>query len=177
MQEKGEQGMTLVEVLLVVIIMSVVASIALPVFSSLDHMQLELQSRKLLRAIRFARDEAIRTGYSHGVDFVESDTRMRLYKYDSGIDYSVYKPIERQPYELFFGTNSQPVSISDKSIKFASLTLNSQNHIVFAAGTGVPSSANVGSTNLLETASIEMGYRGDVITLKVAPITGRVTLE
>lgn len=177
MLDKGEQGMTLVEVLLVVIIMSVVASVALPVFSSLDGLQLEVVGRKLQRAIRFARSEAIRTGFSHGVDFVESDTRLRLYKYDAGIDYGVYKPIDRQPYDLYFGTDAQPVSISTKSIKFDSLSLNSQNHIVFSAGSGVPSSANIGSTKLLESASIEMNYRGNVVTLRIAPVTGRVTLE
>lgn len=177
MLKKYEQGFTLLEVLLVVIIMSVVASVAVPTLSSLDAMQLELVSRELQRAFRFARSEAVRTGYSHGVDLVESDTRFRVYKYDTGIDYSVYQPLEKQAYDLYLGTDEQPVKISAKSIKFLSLSLNSQSSISFAAGSGTPVSDSTGSVSLLEYASFELSFNGNIATISIAPITGRVTLQ
>lgn len=177
MQKKCEHGFTLVEVLLVIIIMSVVASVAVPTLSSLDNMQLERVSRELQRAYRFARSEAIRTGISHGVDLVESDKRFRLYKYDTGIEYSVYKPLEKQPYDLYFGTDDQPVSVGAKLIKFSSLSLNSKNSISFAAGSGTPVFHDNASMSILEYASIELSYNGNISTVTIAPISGRVTLE
>lgn len=175
--KKHEQGFSLMEMLLVVFIMSIVASVAVPTLSSLDELQLELISRDLQQAIRFAQSESIRTGHTHGIAFENTDTRVRLYRYDTAIDYGVIQPVEKQAYELYFGTDKQPVSISSKSFQFESSGLNSQNTISFSAGSGVPVSSNVGSANLLEYAHIELSYNGNTVTLTVSPISGRVTLQ
>lgn len=177
MLKKREQGVTLLEVLLVVVLMSVAASVAVPTFRALDDLQLELVGREVQRMIRFARSEAVRTGLAYGIEFSENDTRLRLYKHDSPKNYSVYHPVDRQIVNMIFAGSEQPVSISSKSIKFESLIINSQDDIVFTAGTGVPVSDSIGSTHLLEQASIELSHNANVLLIEIAPLSGRVTLQ
>ncbi len=177
MQKARENGITLVELLLVIIIMGFASSLAVPVLSSLDNLKLELVSRELQRAIRFAHSESTRTGITYGLSIENADSRVRLYKYATAVDYNVYDPVEKQPYDLYFGTTEQPVTLSSKSIKFESSAINTQNYIAFAAGNGTPVSNNVGNASLLEYADIVLSYNGYSVKLSISPVSAMVTLQ
>lgn len=171
------QGFTLVEVLVVVAIMAITASVALPTLSSADAKYLDITANDFAQAIRFARSESIRTGQGHGVNLDQSDSRFRVYIYTTAIDYSVRNPIYKSLYQLDFGLGHQRVVIAGKAIKFQGLSENYQSYIAFAGTTGIPVSSSVGTPRMLENAEFVLQYGVDQRIVRVAPTSGRVTVQ
>ena len=172
-----QKGYTLIEVLVVVAVLSVAAMVAVPSFSSSDARYLDIAATEFADTLRFARSEAIRTGLAHGVNLDNSDTRFRVYRYNGTVDYSVYHPIDRQPFQIDFGTLRNPVTISSKAIKFEDLSVNFQSNISFAAGTGIPGSSSAGSNKLLEYANFVLEYGDHQHTVTLSAIGGQVTVQ
>ncbi|MCB1753920.1 MAG: GspH/FimT family pseudopilin [Gammaproteobacteria bacterium] len=166
----------MIEVLLVVAILAITASVALPTLSSADSKYLDIAANDLAQAIRFARSEAIRTGQPHGINLDESDTRFRLYVYTSSAEYIVRNPLDKSLYQLNFGTGDSRVAIAQKAIKFQGLSVNYQSYIVFAGGTGVPVSGSAGSPKTLESAEFVLQHGVDQRKVQVAPVSARVTV-
>ncbi len=177
LQALRQKGMTLIEILLVIAILGIVASVAVPTISAAKLKQLDMASMELAHAIRFARSEAIRTNQAHGIHLDSADTRLRVYVYTTSPEYTVYHPINKNLYQIDFDAVSNPVSIGSKSIKFAGTSLNFQSYIFFEAGTGVPGSSGVGANKMLETADFVLQYHGHERTVSLLPMSGKVTVQ
>lgn len=177
--DNKERGMTLLEALLAVVIISTLASIAVPMLSVVQVRQLDRIANEFVQAVRFAQSEAIRTGIPYGFNVFSNDTALILYSHGgSWAIANVYHPIRKTQYSMSFGTSENPVVITSKAIKFDSLSVNYQTYITFAAGTGIPvSTGAVGAKKLLEYANFTFAYGGHTATVNIAPISGTVTVQ
>ena len=87
--------------LVVMFILGVIASVVLPEFSSRSSYKLETASRELVNAIRFAREESIRTGNPHGIILSSTDETAKVYELIAGTaTYNIYHPIDKKLYTL-----------------------------------------------------------------------------
>ena len=77
-----QRGYTLLEVLIVVTITGLVASLALPSLSTGDTTKIDLAATEVATAIRFARSEALRTGEGHGLTVSQATQQVTVARYD-----------------------------------------------------------------------------------------------
>ena len=179
------RGYTLTELLVVVIIIGLVATVAMPSGSSGDAVKLDLAAAEVANALRFARSEALRTGEGHGLTVSQDTQKVTIKKYDlttapiSAL-YTLTHPISKHPYD--FNVNTAPgtngVIISNSQDVFNYTGLGRRRSLIFD-GNGTPKWI-VGSgptTYLLSDGSIELSYGEQQRLVLVAPITGRVTIQ
>ena len=178
-QRHLSHGFTLPEILIVVFLIGIIASVVVPNFSSSDSKALDVSTNEVVQAIRYARNEAIRTNISHGVSFDIANKRLRVYWLDtSGTPTAIYdvrNPIDKKLYQVNFESDLYPATLSSVNIKYAVAPV--QSFIGFAATTGTPKYNDLGTIRLLETATIKIAYRSEERTISIAPITGRVTVQ
>ena len=84
MSSERSKGFTLAEILLAVAIAAIIAGVVLPMLSSQDSKKLEVAARETGNALRFAVNEARRTGSYVLVDAKTAAGRLRVVKSDAG---------------------------------------------------------------------------------------------
>ena len=173
-------GLTLVELLVVVVIMGVVAAVAIPSLSPDNHSELKLAAADVAAAVRFAHSEAIRTGEPHGVHAQQSNQRIRIYRLDTSVNpfalhYDIRDPLTKQLYDLKFGAATTDVTISSAILKFEGL-FGSRDYLGFTGGTGLPKYNDAGTVRMLETGTIVLSHNGAQKSIRISPMTGRVTV-
>jgi prepilin-type N-terminal cleavage/methylation domain-containing protein len=105
MRALRSHGLTLVELLVVIAILGIAASAAIPFLSSTGPERLDAASQAFADAIRFARNEAIRTGIPHGFAITTDPPAIRLFSADMTTSpptpvYDMRDPLSRQPYTV-----------------------------------------------------------------------------
>ncbi|MCM8855467.1 MAG: prepilin-type N-terminal cleavage/methylation domain-containing protein [Candidatus Thiodiazotropha sp.] len=101
---KYQQGLTLLELTAVVAVLGITALVVIPNLLSTDPHKLELAAQTVAEAIRFARDESIRTATPYGIIW-PTEKRVRVYRADMDTNppapiYDVYHPISKQLYDI-----------------------------------------------------------------------------
>ncbi len=181
MQDQG--GFTLIETLIVLFILSIIASVVLPELSSSNPARLDSASNEVATALRFARDESIRTGQVHGVHLDTVTTRLYAFKAGTGANPLTgllvdYHPHSKQPYDFLLSDNSSTKGVGFSSVipLFHYYTLASSVSYVLFDEEGTPfwRDSVSGNSFILESANIDMSY-GDLIQQVVLePGFGRV---
>lgn len=176
-----EKGFTLTEILIVVVIMGVIAAVAIPTFSSNDSKKVDVATNEVVQALRYARNEAIRSGKPYGVVVDFPGQRIRLFWLDtSGAfpvpSFTVRHPIDKKLYDLVFDTDAYPARLGNLDIKYKDVA-SAINIIGFSPYTGIPGYNDLGIVRMLETATINVSYRSETRNIKVASMTGRVTVK
>ena len=122
---QGERGYSLPELLAVVIILGIAASVAIPDISTTDSHRLDIAAEEVAQAIRFARSESLRTGEIHGVQISQNTQRVVAYKADLGTSpvsmaSILYHPVSKQKldYDVDTGTMTGGVSITNSQDPF-----------------------------------------------------------
>jgi len=179
------QGYTLVEMLIVVTIITLVATLALPSLSTGDTTKIDLAAKEVATAIRFARSEALRTGEGHGLTVSQATQQVTVERYDLTTApistlYTLTHPINKHPYDFNVNTNAgtKGVTISNSEDVFDYTDLGRRRSLVFD-GSGTPKwIVGAGPTTyLLSDGTIELTYGNLQRRVSVSPITGRVTVQ
>jgi len=173
-------GYTLAELLAVVIIVGLVASVALPSLSSSDTEKLDLVAAEVANTIRFARSEAMRLGVARGFRQESAAKRLRVFSMDTittpaTLVYDIYHPIDKHLYDREF--ERQPFAFAGTMNRNAIFrgACNKTGDIFFDAN-GTPWCADpdnvlVGRVDV----TLTLGQGSRVVTLD--GITGRVTIQ
>ncbi len=182
-----QRGLTLIEISLVVAILGIVALSVLPNITPADSTALDAAAVRLANAVRFARNESIRTGLEHGIliDQDDSDSTMRdfvVYRVNplDAADFSnvLYHPVSRQ---LFDARVNDPVilrqiSIVDDGGAFEIEGIGKRKFIHFDR-TGTPVYLQNTEQHRLLSGQITLARGDDQRSLSLDPVTGRVVIQ
>jgi prepilin-type N-terminal cleavage/methylation domain-containing protein len=118
------QGVTLFEMLIVVSIIALCASIAIPNASTVTPFRADTVAGEIARALRFAQREAIRTSAWYQVKFDTTAQTVRVYRLTiassatEDISHPTVNPIDKQPYALNFRAGPAIGAISAVSFDY-----------------------------------------------------------
>ncbi len=185
MRMATKQGYTLVELIIVVAILAVIAAVAVPNMRLGSGEKLGLAAEQIAAAIRFARSEALRTGEGHGLTVSQVTQQVTVEKYDiTNVPIATLgtltHPVEKQPYEFNVNTHNATagVSISNSLDAFDYGAEGRRRSVIFdAQGTPIWIVGSDPTRHLLKDGTIELSYGGGQLSVSVAPITGRVTVQ
>jgi len=176
----AERGYTIVELLAVVALIGLTASIVLPSTIPGESKKLDLVAMEVANAMRFARSEAMRTGNTMGFQQQSDINRMRIFNIDIGsvpatFEYDVYHPVDKKIYTRWFG--EQPFAF-DGEVDHRSTyqgTCNLKSKIYFDAD-GTPWCTDPVKV-LLERFDVELELGASSRIVRLHGVTGRVTIE
>jgi len=181
----AQRGYSLLELLIVIALLALIASVAAPSFDRNDDLKLDRAAEAVAAALRFARSEAIRTGAEHGLTISQDTQKVTVQRYDmtnSPISalYTLTNPLDKQPYDFNVNTarGTEGVTISNADDVFNFSGLGRRRSLIFD-GIGVPKwfVASTSTTYLLAEAKVELSYEGRQRVVDLAPMTGRVTVQ
>lgn len=182
---KTMPGMTLIDVIIAVAIMSLVAVIAIPSFNSNQKYRLELAVNEVVHAIRFARSESMRTGDIYGVDIDRSNTQITIYKANIttnpvGQEFIAYHPINKDLYDYNLANdfNLPDIAVDNPVAIFLFADTQRRDSLLFDKN-GTPVWFNVGSnaTTQLSEAAISLSLAGLKQSIVIQPYNGRILIQ
>ncbi|MEM7280761.1 MAG: hypothetical protein AAF438_03950 [Pseudomonadota bacterium] len=173
-----QKGNTLFEFILVVAIIGLVGSMAIPSFGRVDHANLSHAANRVADAVRYARETARQTRTMHGVEVDFSTNRVRVFRLLETSDpntkvFDVYDPVTKQLINIPFsqapfrevkltGLSASNIGSCSDSISF-----------VFDESGMVRCFEPVSSR--IEAAQIILAHENQVAEILIDPYTGRVT--
>ena len=175
----SNRGITLLELLLVVAILGIVVLIAMPAVRPYNERQLDAVAQEVAAAIRFARDETLRTGTSYGVNINVNSQRLRIYRLDTSgspptLIYDVRNPLDKKLYDLQFATDPLLSGVNVTALSFYYRGNATPFDFVEFDVWGTPKYNDLGTTRLLSNGEIKLGSGDAERIIKVTPMTGRV---
>jgi len=176
----GQRAYTVVELLAVVVLLGVAASIAMPSSTPGESRKLDLAATEIANAMRFARSEAMRTGNAKGFRQQWLAKRIRVFSIDietspATIEYDVYHPVDKKLYAREF--TQQPFAFNGEIQNSPAYrgTCSKGNAVYFDAG-GTPWCSDPDDVLLKRfDVTLTLGASSRVVTLN--GITGRVTIQ
>ena len=173
-------GYTLTELVIVVTILAVVAAIAVPGQSSGDEKRLQSITEEFARAIRFARDESIRTGQPHGFRFLTNQYRIRVFSADTSGNpwtwvWDVYHPIDKRLYDYTYPAELIGTTVPVTHSPLYRGTCDRPGVIYFDAN-GTPWCLEP-ETVLLDTYRLDILVGDFSASVNLDGITGRVSVQ
>ena len=174
-----QRGFTLVETLVVMFILGIIASVVLPELSSRNSYALDLASRNLTDAIRFAREETVRTGVVHGLEHLPASKQLKVYRVDSSgsHQYDVYHPVDKQLLWLDYAAmgNQAPVKLQSVTLRYGG-NVTDRNVLEFDTY-GTPRYLNGAGYEMLDTGEFKLSDGSQNRKIIVSSMTGRVTIQ
>ena len=175
---RHQQGISYIEIMVVVVILGIIAVVAIPNLGSNDQRKLDIAAEEIVQAIRFARIEAMRTDISYGVFFSSSNDNAKVYRLLSEVAiYDVYHPVDKKLYTLNLKNNSATAGVDFQSSGLYFGGSGSNREYLSFNTNGNPIYTNSGTDYLLDSATITLGYSGQTRVISVGPMTGRVTVQ
>lgn len=172
------QGFSLLEMVIVVLILSIIAAIAIPHLSSTDPKKLDNAANEVAVAIRFAQAEAIRSKIPRGIYTDATNERIRVYSLSAATPtFDIYHPTDKKLYDIQLKTDAfvGGVDLVSASFVFAGAASSSTN-LDFSAD-GIPKVTSAGADYMLTSGTITLSYRSQQRILSIAPMTGRVVVQ
>ncbi len=180
MQAALQRGASLLEITLVVAILGIIAAVMIPNLPSPTEHEIDLAATEVAEAVRFARNEAIRTGIPHGFRTTTSEQRIQIFWADTNTTpptpvYDVYHPVEKTLYDV--DLTSHPIVSTDSFSGNRSYrgTCDDPSFIAFD-NNGTPYCGNPLNV-ILEQADLILTKGLSTRTITLHGITGRVTIN
>ena len=188
---RGQAGFTLAEMAAVVAIVAVAAAIAIPKSDPQTALAADAAAGEIARAVRFAQREAVRTGIYHTISIDPASQVLRIQRpapSGSG-NITVTHPVDKRDYQINFADDGMPrARIVSSLFRYQSNALT--NGALFgpdgapvdvapAKLLGLPIGIVLGTkeiSQLKEDARITVRYGNVERVVRVAPLTGRVSL-
>lgn len=154
-----DSGLTLIEVLMVLLLMSIAATLALPSITNvITEAKIDSAASWVIGDIRYAQSLAIQTQQVHTVRFDAANDTYRLIDQDEAI---VEHPLRRQAYQVDFDLQGQL-----KDVDLLSATFGASSDLSFSA-LGAPQSGG----------TVTISYAGRQRVITVTYPTGRVVVQ
>lgn len=175
-----QAGVTLAEMLVVVAILALTASIAIPSASPLAAVSTDAATAEITRAIGFAQREAIRTGAWHTVMIDTATQTLRIYRLTAtGLEDTtipVLHPIDKRPYALAFNTGAGPARATITFVDFDYQDSSNLATLSFDPdGTpGLVTSTKNNSVKAMTNGQVSIKSGASQRNLSVDIVTGRV---
>jgi len=175
-----QQGRTLLEMIIVVAIIAFAATVAVPSTSSTHLHRLDLAGSDVADAFRFAREEARRTGFVHGVSADVSNELVRVFRLDEGPNpnlkiYDVRHPVTKQIYRVQIGASPYAGVKLDSYGGQMVGTCNDPGNIAFDSN-GVVRCADP-TTTRIDSATVSLAAGQLLMTVAIDSHTGRVSVQ
>jgi prepilin-type N-terminal cleavage/methylation domain-containing protein len=177
---RSQRGFSLFELLFVMALIGLLATVMLPSKGPSDSIKLDLAASEIADALRFARSEALRQGVPHGVRFQRDEKRVRVYSMDTGTSpatpvFDIYHPVDRNIYDRQLA--AMPFDFSGV-MHVAPAGHGSCNNIedFYFDADGVPWCADPDDVLLYEI-KIALRIGNELGAVWLHGITGRVTIE
>jgi len=177
---RNEHGFSLVELLIVVFILGVAASVAIPDISTTNASRLELAATEIADAMRFARSESMRQGSPRAFKLQEGNQVIRVFRPDTTVSpwipvYDVYHPLSKQLYDIDIKNHSFATvdNINRNSVYRG--TCNKAKQAYFDKN-GTPWCPDP-ETILLDQFVVTLTAGSHTRTVTLHGITGRVTVQ
>lgn len=177
-------GFTLAEMLVVVALLGLIARVALPSANPLTAVSNDLATSEVIRAIRFAQREAIRTGAWYTVQIDATAQTLRVYRLTTSgtvtedTSFTVQNPLDKSKYNMTFGGSSGPARTVITVVDFDYANGNNNLNTLSFGPDGAPAVLNsfkAGDSSALKAALVTLTYGAQQRTLTVDVITGRVS--
>lgn len=174
------RGVSLAEILVVLAILAMAAVLAIPSLYPTDPHALDLAAQQVAEAMRYARNEAMRTGQPYGFRQNSSSERIRVFRVDSTISpwgpvYDVYHPLDKRPYDIVL--SSHPFARVDGVAhnRVFRGSCNTPRNVYFDAS-GTPWCLDP-ETVLLQQFDVTLTLDAASRMVTLDGITGRVTVQ
>jgi len=178
---QNPSGFTLIELLACLMILGILALVVMPAVQPHDEQKLDVAAQEVAAAVRFARDEAIRTGRRHGVIVDVDSQRLQVFWLDTSAlptrIFDVRDPLDKKLYDLQFATDPvlSGVKVTDGSFYYRG-RVNPTDFVGFDKR-GTPKFNDAGTIRLLSKGVIKLASGDAERIIKVASMTGRVTVH
>ena len=159
-------GFTVVEILIVVIIISIAAMMALPMFSSAAVVQARAAADMIAADIEYAKNMAISMGQNYSVEF---DSTAESYRIKDQVGSTIPHPVKLGfDYEIDFGSDSRL-----NKVEIVSVSFNGTNEVKFDyLGSPYDSAGGV-----LNSGLVTLQAGDTVVEVSVEPVTGYVSIN
>lgn len=157
-------GFTLAEMILVVVILSIAALMALPFAVSGSSMQLRSAANVVAADLEYAKSMAISRGTRYSVVF---DSVSESYEIRDANNAVIEHPVKRGDYIISFATDSKLSRVDISSVDF-----DSGSTVGFDC-LGSPLNA---SNNPLNSGAVNLNASGSTMVINVEPVTGYITI-
>jgi prepilin-type N-terminal cleavage/methylation domain-containing protein len=180
-----QAGFSLLELSVVVLILGIMAIVVIPDSAPSSQQKLDLAAKQIAQALRFAQNEAIRTGQHHGATISQVTQTITVIKWDLTTDpvsteLIPYHPVNKQSF-VFDADNmslAPGVSIINSSDIFNYTTVGRRRSLIFdPRGVPVWVQGSDDSIHRLLDGVIQLSDGRDQRDVAVAPLTGRVTVQ
>jgi len=153
-------GFTLVEIMIVLLLLGIVLSAAIPSMNStLDGMKLDGAAQEVVYAIQYVRSLSIKEGTGYGVKFFPDTNNFECY--DTDTDGVILNPVDKKPYEIDFDAEGHL-----QGIDLVSAALGGNQVVEFNS---------LGELSV--SGSVVLGYSGARKTVNVSAPLGRITVQ
>jgi prepilin-type N-terminal cleavage/methylation domain-containing protein len=176
-----DAGLTLAEMLAVVAIVALVATMALPTADPVNEPVTNTAAAEVAHAIRFAQREAVRTGRYHVAEIDPAGQTVRVYRLTSGSTVAedtdpVMHPVDKQAYRISLAGNAATRAVVASSV--FTYGANTTGNVTFGPD-GTPVDVNyvkgkVATAALSADGVVSLRSGALLRTVTVDRITGRV---
>ena len=175
-----QRGFSLYELLFVVVIIGLLATVMTPSKSPGESVKLALAASEIADAMRFARSEALRLGVARGVRAQSVEKRVRVFRMDTvtspaTLVYDIYHPVDKRIYDRNLGQEPFDFTGGINQVPVFRGTCDSPEDIYFAAD-GTPWCADPDDV-LVENLVITLTLGFETRTVTLQGINGRVTVQ
>ncbi len=165
-----QKGFTLVETMTVLVLAAILLGLAIPRINAFYEIKLSSAARRLVSDIKYARYlSLIRfNNDTYGIEFNTIKDNYRIYKVSDPTAY-VKTTSGLSDYCVDFVLNP-----AYQGVNLVSANFDGTNRLQFTSK-GIPQDGNAKNLNFI--SSIVISYHGHNSTIKIAPLTGQVTLK